>query len=361
MKYIRIPVVALVILQTNIGSLCAQSDSVKSESAVSQDNGKISGQVFFDYFYTLQARDTAKKDFNAFQFRRIFFTYDYTIAKDFETRLRLEADQIALTKNDKISFALKEANLKWKNFFDQSDLVVGLSPTPTWDISEREWNYRSLEKTIMDLQGIASRTDLGIDLKGKIGKETNAEYWIKAGNNSGNSPEKDKLKRIYGLIHFMPTPKTHFTAYGDLAAADQVVDQFDLQSKNNNAYVFAGFFDYREGNRYVVGIEAFYKTIQHGLPQATDTTGPLLNKHTSGISIFGWTSLTDEVRLVGRYDIYDPNTSVDNDGNSLFIGAIDFLPVPDVHIMPNVYVQSYQGKNISNDVFVRLTFHYGFH
>src|SRR5258708_1048095 len=46
--------------------------------------GKFSGEMYFDYFYNIQQRDTSKKDLNGFQFRRIYFTYDYAIASNFD-------------------------------------------------------------------------------------------------------------------------------------------------------------------------------------------------------------------------------------------------------------------------------------
>src|SRR5438876_1173313 len=98
--------------------------------------GKFSGEMYFDYFYNIQQRDTSKKDLNGFQFRRIYFTYDYAIASNFDTRFRVEVDQNALTSNGKIGEFVKEAFLKWKNVFEGSDLITGLSPTPTWYVSE---------------------------------------------------------------------------------------------------------------------------------------------------------------------------------------------------------------------------------
>ena len=51
----------------------------------------------------------------------------------------------------------------------------------------------------------ASR-DLGADLKGKFDEKGTAKYWVKIGNNSGNSPEANKDKRVYGLLEFDPSP-----------------------------------------------------------------------------------------------------------------------------------------------------------
>ena len=113
-----------------------------------QDNtgGKISGYMFGDYFYNV-ARDTGlsslsnvvnggKKDVNGFQFRRIYFTYDYTISDNFSTRFRLEADQNASTSDGKVGVFVKDAYLKWKDIFKGSDFIFGFQPTPAFEVSE---------------------------------------------------------------------------------------------------------------------------------------------------------------------------------------------------------------------------------
>ena len=67
--------------------------------------GKFSGYMFGDYYYNVQQRDTTKKDLNGFQFRRIYFTYDYAISPKFDSRFRLEADQAALSSNGRLIIA----------------------------------------------------------------------------------------------------------------------------------------------------------------------------------------------------------------------------------------------------------------
>ncbi len=140
--------------------------------AQEESKGKIHGYMFGDYFYNLSrdanassisnAVEKGEKDFNAFQFRRIYFGYDYTINEKFSTRFRVEADQKENTSGGKIGLFVKDAYLKWKNIIDGSDLIVGFSPTPSFGVSEDYWGYRSLEKTIMDLRKVASSRDFGV-------------------------------------------------------------------------------------------------------------------------------------------------------------------------------------------------------
>ena len=74
---------------------------ISNAEAQDDSGGKFSGYMFGDYFYNVM-RDSSisdipntalsgAKDLNGFQFRRIYFTYDYKISDKFSTRFRLES------------------------------------------------------------------------------------------------------------------------------------------------------------------------------------------------------------------------------------------------------------------------------
>lgn len=320
--------------------------------------GKLSGLMFGDFFYNIQQRDTTKKDLNGIQFRRIYLTYDHAISSKFDARFRLEADQTALTSNGKVGVFVKDAYLKWKGIFTGSDFIFGFSPTPAYDVLEELWGYRSLEKMIMDLRGIVSSRDLAIDLKGKLTGDGVVNYWLKFGNNSCNSPESNKFKRYYGHLDFKLSPQLRATAYADFDAEARKLDSFDGQFKDNNRWVFAGSVNYREENKYFLGFEAFHRIIRNNYRTVAITA--LQDEKSFGISALGWGSVADDIRLVGRYDYLEPNSSAENDVLNLFILALDYMATTDVHIMPNVYVQTYQQPNVANDVIARVTFYFIF-
>ena len=317
----------------------------------------ITGEAYFDYYYNIQMRDTTKKDLNGFQVRRIYFTYDHSISPDFDARMRLEADGKELsTPGGKLTTFLKEAWMKWKNIFEGSDFIAGLSPTPAYDVSEAAWGYRSLEKTIMDLRGIAPRTDLSADLKGKITGDGSLNYWAKIGDNSGQTPETDKYKRYYGSLHVKSGSQFQASAYADLESEPGRLDAFDGQTKTNDRMTLAGFLNFRQPDEYSFGIEGFYHVTQNNL--VTGPTTPLENQNAFGVTAFAWGSVSDRLRLVGRFDAYNSNTAATKNAVYLFIGALDYMPVKDVHLMPNIWLQSYAADNVRSDVVARMTFNY---
>jgi len=202
--------------------------------------GKISGYMFGDYFYNA-ARDAGiaslsnaaaggEKSDQAFLFRRIYFTYDNDISEKFTSRFRLEAGNSTLASDGKFSVFVKDAYLRWKNIFQGSDFFFGIHPTPAFEISEKVWGYRSLEKTIMDLRNVVSSRDFGLALNGKFDKEGIFNYWIMVANGRDNKPELDKHKRYYLTFYVKPTKKLSLSLYGDYADRGKTVDKYSAST-----------------------------------------------------------------------------------------------------------------------------------
>lgn len=331
---------------------------------MAQDKAKISGLMYSDYFYNIDNSAIAKKDLSGFQFRRIYFTADFTVAENFDSRFRLESDQSANsnTNGGKLGVMVKDAYLKWKGIFHGSDLVLGIAPTPAFDVSEAAWGYRSLEKTILDLDGIIPSRDFGVDLKGKVTESGSVKYWVKLANNSGNAPETDKYKRFSAMFQFKLTDNLQATVHADYASKAKKVDAFDKQSKANNQFVGSLFLGYQQGEDYSVGVEAFTRTVQNNY--AKSSAEALQNQSSFGLSVWGWKTLSESFKFVGRFDNFDPNSSRDLDGNSFIMAGLDYKAAKNVNVIPNIQLVNYQAKDASGkslqDLTARVTFAYSF-
>lgn len=330
--------------------------------------------MFGDYFYNASVSDSSKANLNGFQFRRIDITSDYTISESFNTRFRLEADQTSSsnTAGDKVGVMVKDVWLQWKNIIDGSDLFFGISPTPTFDVSESAWGYRSLEKTIMDLRGIAPSRDFGVDLKGKIINNGSFKYWIKSANNSGNAPETGKYKRYYALLQFSPLNNFMFTVYGDYAALAMRKDPFNNVFRENNVITTALFLNYAEKDRYSFGIEGFYRSQQNNIN--INATSAAQTQVGYGLSFWGWYGFSDMIRLVARYDLYEPNKNYVKNVNNpndkgdqigFILAGLDFKVDKNVSIIPNFEYTTYKNlpkvnSTYDHDLVARVTFAYNF-
>ena len=335
-----------------------------------QNMPKFSGLMFGDYFYNQKANNGANQDLNGFQYRRIYITADYAIADNFSSRFRLETDQSANsnTAGGKLGVMVKDAWLKWSNIFAGSDLIFGLSPTPAFDVAEGAWGHRYLEKTILDLNGVVSSRDLGIDLKGKFDDAGMVKYWLKIGNNSGNAPETDKYKRFYGLLEFDPSPNLLITVYGDYASAANKRDTALASFVSNGAFVGSFLLNYRQKGSFSIGVEGFIKSQANNYTTNAHSVA-LASQSGNGISVWGFVNLSDKVQLVARYDGYDPNTANSNaasisDAKGLLLAGLQFNPSKNTAITPNIEIIHYQAKptngGVSQDVIPRVTFFWEF-
>jgi len=170
---------------------------------------KLKGVMYSDYYYIVSG---AGKEQNGFQLRRVYLTYDLKWDDEFSGRVRLEAKDSGFGSKNKIEPFVKHAYLRYKK--NRHTLYMGLSGTPAWNITESIWGYRPVEKTLMDLNKIASSTDMGVAYHGQLDEDGKANVQIMLANGSGQSAETNKQKKVYGLLHFKPGA-LNLTAYAD--------------------------------------------------------------------------------------------------------------------------------------------------
>jgi hypothetical protein len=361
--------------------------------------GKFSGVFYGDYFYNA-ARDTAANRANlsnsalggpvsnqGFVIRRVYFTYDYDLAEQFATRFRLELDetanssaQYAVLSNGNIGVFVKDAWLRWKNIFKGSDLYFGIQPTSAYEISEGIWGYRSLEKTIMDLRGVASSRVLGIALRGKLDDDGMFGYWLTVANaNSGVQPKDlgptlrngDKYN-LYSLhVAFKPTKEITLTLYGDYRPTFPVNDPASTAvpraTESNNTFTGALFAGYKQGSDFVLGAEAFTQQTAHSYTDPT-AANSLKTLSKLGISVFGWYNFSEELGVIARYDYFDPktggNSAEQGDSRSYILAGLTYKPAKNVQVVPNLQVETYEsipgGRSIDAAVTGRLSFLFTF-
>jgi hypothetical protein len=343
-----------------------------SLQAQNDGKGKFSGEAFVDYFYNV-SRDTmhsklpntalkGDQDFNAFEFRRVTLTYDYSFSSSFQSRVRFEANQQGASGS--VTPYIKDLSIKWKNIFDGSDLSFGIQPPPAYEVSESYWQYRCLEKTFMDLRGIVSSRDMGISLKGKLDGDGIFGYWVMLANGTGLSPESDKHKRAYAHINIAPMENMNITIYSDYNFRDRMSYTDNATQKtyslNNDVITSAVFFGIKD-NDFSFGAEGILQLTKNGYLNSSGNQTNFTNRNAIGVSVFGNYQVFDDASIVARYDYYDPNTKVNYDFRNFAILGLSFQPERNIRIIPNVLFESYEKANtvsIDPSLTARVTVHF---
>lgn len=292
-------------------------------SAARAGEGKIKGVMFGDYYYVLAPDETAKR--NAFQFRRLYFTYQKDVAPDFAIRFRLEAKDAGFAQGAKMIPFVKHSYVQWKRVLGNADLYLGLSGTPTWAVAEKVWGYRSVAKTVLDWNAIGSSADLGAALKGKADR---LSYHLMVGNGPGQKSEDDHGKKVYGSLSFKAAAGWVLEGYAD----------FNAKPAGRNERTFKGFVGW-QGAKGAAGLEVFSRT--NGQDEVM-----------AGASAFGSLPLRAVLKGFGRFDVVDHRAADTTDW--LFMAGLDYAAAPAVHLMPNVIVEWPEGGD--SKVVGRLTF-----
>ena len=301
----------------------------------STEAGKVSGYMFGDYYYVAAADDAAGTEKrNGTQFRRIYFTYDRDLDGDYSTRFRLEMKDAGYGKSAKMVPFVKNAYLKRTNSIAGGDLYLGLSGTPTWSVSEKVWGYRSIEKTIMDLNGIGSSADLGVSLKAKAGS---LAYHVMLGNGPGQKPEQDNGKKLYGQVS---------TTAGGLQLVGYA--DYNMQPADQTQLTLAGFAG-KKSDGFHGGVEGFMRVNASAGATGDDVT-------IIGVSVFGTKGLSDDLDAFARVDMVNNDDADTSD--LLVIAGVDRLLAKDIHLMPNLYVELPDGPDPT--IQARVTAYYKF-
>ena len=373
---------------------------------------RLWGLAYGDFYYDAHA-DAANRGAesnyngvptyrNAFQFRRIYLGYDYDINRNFSAELLLSSEPGANVNpaagtsisgsdnlvDNKMSFFIKLADLRWKNIWQGTDLVIGEQLTPvTVMLTEKIWGYRSIEKTIADFHR-SNLYDLGASLQGTFDPASkNFGYNLMIGNNSQSAllsaanANTGFYKAFYGDVYAKFLNQTLvFDLYADYMQTAPATAALGAQ----NHHMLKGFAAYTTP-KITFGIEAYTQQMVNGLTNVSNSkTGE--DATVRAISVYAHGALYKEkLGFFARYDSYNPDadfnaadlytTNTNFAAYSPFTkehfvtAGLDFTPAKNIHFMPNIWFIQYQDERSASttgylpdsDVLVyRLTFYFQF-
>ncbi len=309
----------------------------------------FAGLMFGDYYYVAANHRQSIEDENGFWFRRIYFTTDKGLSESFDTRLRLEFNSPGdFVSNARLEPFVKDAYVRWKK--DQYQILFGIIPSVTLDVIEPFWEYRSLEKTPLDLYRMGFSREFGVAVRGGSDQ---VKFHVAFGNGEGERGETNEGKAVMGSILIQVTDSLFTEFYADYNAMPEDVDRSTLQA-------FLGW----QKNGAKIGIQYAHQEID-GIP-GTDNLDVL--------SLFSIYRLNSRWAVVGRYDrMFDPNHAGEeipyipfaaNAKSNFFLAALDFTVIENLFVQPNVEIVSYSdalsGDTPDTDVIPRITVFFKF-
>ncbi len=312
----------------------------------------VSGLVFGDAYWVAGNHDESLEGENGFWLRRVFLTFDQKLSEHLSARLRFEANSVGnFNSSNQIEPFVKEAWVRWNG--QRHSAVIGLQPVPTYEVVDRFWGYRPLEKTVLDLQRFGPTRDTGIGVQGKLDAGNHWRYHALVGNGTGAPDENDEGKKSYLALGWFPDDHWQFEVYG-------AFDNRDGDTNRTTYQVFGGY----QGAWGRVGVVAARQKREAGRSELVLDVA----------SIFAVSKLSDRMNLVVRYDkMFDPNpdaaripffTFDPTAKSNLAILGVDYKIEKALSLIPNVEYVFYDEANgrpaPDDDLFVRLTFFWSF-
>ena len=277
----------------------------------------------------------------------------------------------AMTAYSGYPIILKYAYADWKikpvaKYFK---VRAGLQPTMYLNYMDGIWNRRYIEKNIGDLNGWLSTADLGLSFNLTLGSQGNlGEAGLSVYNGTKYSDFIDKNKNkdinLYGKL----LPFYNSGDFNQVALMAQLY--MGTQNKTFDSTVKAD--DWRKQLISVGGKLAYQKTADLCFDMNFQTLGQGSGEEDlkqSGLSFWGdlylnalvpSQSLLKTLVLFGRADIYDPNTDVNKNGNTLIIAGVECAPIKGVKASLDFRTKSYQAESTKDEKYLFLNTEFKF-
>lgn len=300
-------------------------------------------------------------NFNEFALGRAYVTVRSELSQF--TSVRLTTDLRETDGFDGYSVVMKYAYLDWKPGFGRGIAVLrfGLQPTLYIDNMNKLWGRRYLEKTVGDLRGFLTTSDLGAGLVINLDRKARIGYIagnIWNGTSYTDIEEMNKNKDFSGSVYLSPFrenddfTRTVLLGQAYIGTRNLVFDDtFVASDYRRTLFSFGGLLAYRD----ILDLGADVNMYSEGQGAGVDEL-----KRT-GYSVFGAVYLQDlmagnsplrTLNLFGRADLYDPNTDEDNDGNTLIIAGVECVPVKGFRASVNIRTVSYQDEEEQSETYL---------
>ena len=310
------------------------------------------------------------KGWNEFSLDRSYVTVKSKLS-DY-TSLNITTDLRKTSGYDGYAIVLKFGFADWKLNFapDLVTLRLGLQPTKYLEAMDSQmWNRRYILNSIGDLNGFLTTSDLGANLNFNLGEK--AKYgWagvsIFNGTKYNDLTENNKNKDLNFYVVAKPLVNSSDFKESMLAAQfytgtqNEVIDTtMEASDYKRQIISFGGNLAYK--GMFNVGADIWMNTLGQG-PDSSDMKQ-------QAMSFFGALYLKDlvgeesplrTIDLFGRYDMYDPNTDADNDGDNWMIFGVECMPIKGVAASVNYRSHGFQNENLDSENYLYLNTEFRF-
>lgn len=331
---------------------------------------KVQGELYSQYEYQLSdAADGA----NEFSLGRAYVTVKSKLSDFTSVRITTDLRESTIMNGSKdetrYDIILKYGYLDWSPAFAQKKMTIrfGLQPTLYIDYQNGLWGRRYLAKTATDEYKMLTSADLGASILVPLGTDgKTGTLGLSVFNGTSYT----------GLTEMNSQKNVNFTAYlnpltnNEKLKNSALVGQYYTGTLNEEIPDSIKTADYKQQLASIGGLFAYNETVDLGLdlnwltkgdgPDAAETKSSAMSFH----GTLYLNALSDNeasafrtLNLFGRMDLVDPNTDLDNDGQTEIIGGVECSPTKGFKASVNLRSTSYEDDSDSeSSLFVNTLF-----
>jgi hypothetical protein len=304
---------------------------------------ELGGLLFGDAYHVASHHSAEGDGATGLVLRRGYLTANVALGEHWRGRARIEVNQDGEFETYSFDTRLKDLYLARR--FERQELVLGLSPTLTYDLIESTWGARYLMRTPLDLQGVPSR-DTGITLKGALTRDGRIGYRVMYGSGLEYANQGGGGDKLMGAVTWTLHTGIQIDLYTDYEKRPGPTDRQTWQ-------VFTG----QKTDTLRWGLQYSHQDRQD------DPTLELA-------SAFAVTALGDAVSLIGRVDrLLEPSPRGDGIAYvpfdptakaTMVLAGLEYRFSPVFRMTPNVIWTTYGvnavGARPDDDLHLRVTF-----
>ena len=309
--------------------------------------GKIGGVTYFNY--------TNAEEKSAFNFQRQYFSYGIDISDEVKFKvvfdvgptnkgdvvyLNNEGVPENISEDTRLVAFLKKAQIDYKTSYGK--LSLGMIGMNTYNIQEKNWGYRFIEKSAMDKYGFSSTADLGIGFSRSITDQLNMSLQIVNGEGF-KKPQSDKYHKIafnstYGERNLVKNS-------GFNAGVVYTTEQTD-NKPNIMTSLFGGFagMGLRLGGQYNVVRDGQTKLV---VIDSVGAIGATVELESNIISVSANYAVRNNIDIFARYDMVDDNDITNKNGENYLVTGIVLTCNGGISVAPNVRITTSEDETDS--------------
>ncbi len=320
---------------------------------------------------------------------RVFGSWSLNMTEGADSYNKFGLDRSYITAKSKISeytsavvtFDLKEKNsdvdngyyiilkygyLDWQPEFASGylNVILGLQSVKYIGFADNNvWKRRYIIRTVGDFNKFRSSADLGATFNFKLGEQGKwgeAALSVFNGASYSDVVEKNKQKDINLFLALKPF--TDDPEWGNSALAGQfysgtqnIAFGDSLEGEDYGRKIFSIAGSLANSDRFDLGVDLNWQTLGQG--QGIADLSQFAHSFIASLHLrkfVGENSLLRTLNFFGRYDAFDYNTEIDDDGHSMYIIGMECAPSKNIKASLNYRTIDYQESGKNSDEFLSL-------